>query len=414
MTRRLPLAGGSAAFVFASAIGPRIPLDNPENLGAQVLQRLQANHTETKGLLGKADERMGRAEQTLDEVKGNLDGFDARMFELEQKMARRGGGGDASQVKSWGQSFVESDSFKALAGSAEQRGRARVTVERKAITSVAASGDGLIARDYRVNDPVMLPKKRLVIRDLISPGQTSSNMVYYPRQTARTNNAAPVAEGARKPESQLTFETKQAPVVTIAHFVKAARQTLDDAPAMASIIDAELRYGLSDVEDTQFLFGDGTGQNLLGLMGQASAFTPPFAIVGATPIDRLLQAIAQAEAALLPATGIVLNVVDWLQLIGLKDGQGQYLSAGPFGPGNQRVLWDLPIAVTTQMPQNNFLVGAFRDGAQVFDRMEATVMISTENEDDFVKNMITVLCEERLAFAVKRPAAFVKGLLDPA
>jgi HK97 family phage major capsid protein len=63
------------------------------------------------------------------------------------------------------------------------------------------------------------------------------------------------------------------------------------------------------------------------------------------------------------------------------------------------------------MPEGMFLVGAFALGAQIYDRLTATVMISTENEDDFIRNLVTVLCEERLAFAVKRPAAFVKGQL---
>ena len=61
------------------------------------------------------------------------------------------------------------------------------------------------------------------------------------------------------------------------------------------------------------------------------------------------------------------------------------------------------------MAQNNFLTGAFNMAAQIFDRMDIEVLLSTENEDDFVKNMVTIRAEERLALAVYRPEAFVTG-----
>lgn len=59
--------------------------------------------------------------------------------------------------------------------------------------------------------------------------------------------------------------------------------------------------------------------------------------------------------------------------------------------------------------QGKFLTGAFQTGAQLFDREDANVVISTENADDFEKNLISIRCEERLALAVKRPEAFIYG-----
>ena len=401
ITTRRAVGAVHSSFLAACSIGGiRVALAPPDAGGVSELARgFEAATTEVK--------------RFATESKTKLQEFDARLSDVEQKGARRAGGG-LLETKSWGQSLVDSEQFKALAGSAEQRGKARIEVETKNILSTVGSGGALIAPDYRVAEPVGLPQKRLAIRNLVAPGQTNSNMVFWSRQTARTNNAASVAEGALKPKSEMTYELVQSPVVTIAHFTKTSRQMLDDAPAMQSMIDSELRYGLAEQEDSQLLFGNGTGQNLGGLMGYAAAFAAPFTSPAATPLDRIIQAVAQSELALFPASGMVLNPVDWYRMISIKDTTGAYLSAGPFGPADSRRLWDLPCALTTQMPQGSFLVGAFALGAQIYDRLTATVMISTENEDDFIHNLVTVLCEERLAFAVKRPTAFVKGqLVDP-
>jgi HK97 family phage major capsid protein len=54
-------------------------------------------------------------------------------------------------------------------------------------------------------------------------------------------------------------------------------------------------------------------------------------------------------------------------------------------------------------------VGAFRMAGTIYDRMQTEVLISSEDRDNFVKNMLTVRAEKRLAFAVKRPAALIYG-----
>ncbi|MCP5883109.1 phage major capsid protein, partial [Klebsiella pneumoniae] len=88
--------------------------------------------------------------------------------------------------------------------------------------------------------------------------------IQYFRELVYTNNAAPVAEGTRKPESDLTFEDAMARVIKIAHWIKATTEALDDVPALQSIIDQRLRYGLQFVEENQLLNGSGVGNNLNG------------------------------------------------------------------------------------------------------------------------------------------------------
>ncbi|ECI3334359.1 phage major capsid protein, partial [Salmonella enterica subsp. diarizonae] len=201
---------------------------------------------------------------------------------------------------------------------------------------------------------------------------------------------------------------KTAPVRTIAHTFKASRQILDDAKGLASYIDARARYGLRFKEELQLLSGDGTGANILGIIPQASTFSPKVTLASATAIDRMRLAILQAVLAEYPASGFVLNPIDWAAIELTKDGEGRYIIAQPVN-GSVARLWGLPVVETQAMTQNNFLTGAFSMAAQIFDRMEIEVLLSTENEDDFVKNMVTIRAEERLAMTVYRPEAFVTG-----
>lgn len=358
---------------------------------ADVVHRFDALHAEIKSHF----EASGR----------NLKDIDARLLEIEQKMARRGGGGGGEHgPTSWGRQVVQSEAFKSFA-SAGQRGR--VAIQVKQLTSASDSAGSLIT-PHRVSEPVLLPRQRPTIRVLLNQANTASNAIEFPKQTVRTLNAAPTTEGERKPESHLEFELETAPVRTIPHFIKASRQALDDAPQLMGIIDSELRYGLQLAEEEQILFGDGTGQNIEGIIPQATTYEVERNQAADSRFDTLAHAIAQAEAALLPATGIVMNNEDLKKLMTIKDGQGRYIGGGPFGP-SFATIWQLPAVGTPQMQSGEFLVGAFFDGAQIFDRLLAEVVISTENEDDFVKNMITIRAEERLALTVRRPQAFIYG-----
>jgi len=248
------------------------------------------------------------------------------------------------------------------------------------------------------------------VRDLITPGQMDGSVLEYVREKGFTNNAAPVAEGARKPESDIQLELISTTAKVIAHYAKASRQILDDAAQLRTYIDGRLRYGLAFKEEQQLLNGDGTGQNLLGIVPQATAYAAPGGITAVSPtaIDQMRFAMLQAALAEYPATGHVMNPIDWTRIETTKDSEGRYIIGNPQGTVSP-TLWGLPVVATQAMTVDKFLTGAFALGAQVFDRWQARVEIATENEDDFVKNLVSMLCEERLALAVYRPEAFVFG-----
>lgn len=337
----------------------------------------------------------------------------AELDELLQKFARRGGADEPSTPNTAGYGFIESEQYKSFASGGERlRAGQSLRVDVKAITSLVASGGTLIAPDRR-EGIIEIPQRPLRVRDLLAPGRTNSNLIQYFRELLFTNNAAPVAEGTLKPESNLTFEQRDAKVIKLAHWIKASTEILDDAPALQSTIDQRLRYGLDFVEDLQLLMGSGTGNNLAGIYTTAQAYAAPFAVTGATAIDILRLAFLQGELALLPADAAVLHPSSWARIELTKDTQGRYIIGNPQG-SLQPTLWGRRIVTTLAMPDQQFLAGNFRQSAQIFDREDANIVVSTENQDDFIKNMVTIMAEERLALADYRPEARIKGSLAPA
>ncbi len=376
-----------------------------KGIGDQIKSQAEATEKQIKASGTMSEETRAKVDELLIK-QGELN---ARLGEAEQKLvnASRGQQHQEEPQKSVGALVIESEEMKDMNSSF--RGSRRVSVPRAAITT--ATGGSLVA-PQRLDTIAAPPPRRLTIRDLVAPGTTESNSIEYIRETGFTNNARTVAENTAKPYSDLTFALATANVRTIAHLFKASRQMLDDAKALKSYIDGRARYGLMMAEEAQLLYGSGTGANLQGLMTVAQLYAAPtgVTVVGEQRIDRLRLALLQAELAEFPSDGIVLNPIDWAAIELTKDGEGRYIIGQP-QDGTTPRLWNRPVVSTQAMTQDDFLVGAFKLGAQIYDRMEIEVLISTENDKDFENNMATIRAEERLAFAIYREEAFVTGPL---
>ncbi|MEG3177043.1 phage major capsid protein [Sphingomonas sp. RB3P16] len=379
-------------------------------------QRLASALDEVKGFAtefktkSEAGEKVStETKEKADKALGELAGIRGEVTELSQKLAqlKRGGGDDnAPELKSLGHEVANHADIKAYA---EGGSKGTIGISVKAITSANGSGGSLIRPD-RQTDIVGLQRIGLRIRDLLTPGRTEGNAIEYAYQTARTNNAAGVAETAQKPESAYAWDVAAATVKTIAHWVPVSRQAMDDIPQLESLIDGELRFGLDDAEDTELLLGDGTGQHLNGLYTQATPYAAPIVIPGATRIDQLRLALLQVELADYAPDGIVIHPTAWTGIELTKDAAGGYIFANPQGLAGP-ILWGRPVVSTKRIGSGNFLTGAFKLAAQIFDRMETEVRISDQDRDNFIKNMLTVRAEKRLALVVRRPGALVKGAL---
>ena len=211
----------------------------------------------------------------------------------------------------------------------------------------------------------------------------------------------------------MTFSLANTPVVTLAHWVPASEQILDDAPALQQHLDSRLLYGLKLEEERELLQGDGTVGQLDGLIHNATAFYG--GSTNLSPLDALALSIAQLAASEYEPSGFVLNPADWWsdQIALKKDTLGRYLLGDPAEMAAP-VLWGLPCVVTNSMTKGKFLTLDAARAGYICDRQDPTVEISKEHADFFIRNMVAILCEERLALVIERGAAMIYGDLGNA
>lgn len=365
------------------------------------------------------------AEFVTKESRGTVAGVvpDERAAQHQQQQSR-------GPRKSIGQRMIESDDFKRLQ---ERQGNGVATLElaslfeeRTLVTTGSLPTDYLepqrIPGFQRPSDPFGS------LRDVLTVGQTNSDALIFFQETAFTNNAEVVGEATAtdgtsgtKPESALSFDQKTSAVETIAHWIPITKQTLWNAPELRTYIEGRLIDGLRMVEDDQLLNGDGSSGNMTGLLNVSGVQALDGTYFAANPVagagtdNELFNRILRARTLIATvgraqANFVVLNPMDHERLMVTTDAQQQYFGAGPFAAGNVPTLWGLRTVINENMAEGTALVGDGRQ-ATIWDRMQAQVSVGTIDKQ-FIRNMLTLLAEERVGLTVFRPQAFAEVELD--
>lgn len=373
---------------------------------------LDKKTTDLASAIDEAKKKLGEKADTTD-IDGRIKDMAAeikkatdRADEIERKANRAGlFGGPGSGAKHTGDLLAETDHFKSVQRAS---GKGTVNIEVKAITTPAAPAARNPLVSAQQAELVTRYDRPLMVRDLIPVGQTTSQLVEYGISGPLGSAAAVVAEGALKPESTASWTQAQAAVVTIAHWIPVSKQVYDDVPMLKSCIDSELRIGLEQAEENEILLGAGTTGHLNGLYTQRTAYSATGIPTAPTKVDHIRWAKLQVRKSFYPATAVVLNPEDWAAIELLKDTHGAYLNAA-VTTGAEPRLWGMRVVESDALAAGTFMVGAFALAAKIWDREQANVQISSEDRDNFVRNMLTLRGEERLALTVTRPSAFVGG-----
>lgn len=348
----------------------------------------------------------------IDDQKGELQKVIDQVVDLEQKGVKlRGQPGE-------GKSFIDmikgDDSYKALSSNSANRAEIEVTKsDLAAMKEVKVTSAGVVAPVY---DTTIQPgiRQELRIRDLLTAIPVTGQNYTYFRENLHTRGAGMVAEGGIKPTSDVTFESATDRVKKIAVWMPVTEEALADVPQMQGYIQELLRYDLKLEEENQILKGDGTGENLNGLMTQATIYDANLTKASDTSIDIVRRGIYQVrKQSKLSADGVVMSELDWMNIELQKDGENRYLFANLQGLVTP-ILWGRPVITSDSMDEGDadtggeFLIANFARAAILFDRMSYLFKMGLIN-DMFIKNMMALLAEERLGLGVRRKEALVKG-----
>lgn len=363
---------------------------------------------------GKMGETAKSNEAELKRLGDEQTKLSRQLMELQQKGIQHQ---DKPEEKTAGENLVEAENFKAFRDGSAQKARVEIAEQadkKKEAVNPITTPTGGIVQAYR--RPGIMPGafRPLTIEGLFPSLPISTNAFEYVQENEakNVNGAAFVAEGAQKPFGSTDFEAKTGTVKTIAHLARISKQLMADAPALVAYINQRLVYGVDLVVEDQLVTGDGTGQNLSGILhdGNYTVHGATKANLGKAPtiFDLILFAKAKVEDAFFRPNVILLNPIDWTSMLMEKNASGDYYLGHPASVA-PKYLWGLPVWTTPAITQGKFLVGDFNAAATLWTRQGMTVEMFEQDVDNVQKNLVTIRAERRLGFGVERAAALCGG-----
>lgn len=256
------------------------------------------------------------------------------------------------------------------------------------------------------------PRRQPFMRELVRVLPTGNLYIAWAEIKNPDGGAGSVAEGAAKPQADFDIVEATAKVEKIAVWMKASKESLADIAFLQAEINSELRELLELELDTQILSGDGVAPHLKGILTYVPAFTTGGGFSGSIPFanqyDAIVAAISQVQQANFNPNAVIVNPIDYYKLMLTKDTQGNYIRPQFMADGSY-VIAGLRVVANNGVAVGTFVVGDFTK-SNLAVREEINFQIGYVN-DDFTKNLVTILAELRAVHYIKsnHVKAFVKG-----
>lgn len=261
------------------------------------------------------------------------------------------------------------------------------------------------------------------VRDLMNVVPVDAGTIKMLREAGFTITNTPMVPENVDPASvtSITNSTLGLTLVTvdiknIATKVTLPEQYLQDIPQAEQFLEYRLESMGLDVEDSQLLNGDGTGNNILGFYGDSACQSNLWSdgAVGDTQIDAVLNAIILSWLANFEPDAHVMHPQVWGPMVKSKDANKAYLIPQVHQQNAPKVLWGKPVVLTPGAPTGKVLTSSFGASAAIFDRQQPTIYMSRDHGTNRDNNLVTFFLNSRVALGKYRPEATVRTTLDEA
>lgn len=286
-------------------------------------------------------------------------------------------------------------------------------INRKAVGPLTSTG---VAPHYDMaidNQLSVEPRSQTVIRQYANVASISSRSLTYAEFNPGNEEAEWVPEGGLKPMMSGTLAEITINAGKVALGTKVTEETLSDLPQLVAEVRAEIINRIGLKEEEGILSGTGTGGQIKGIAADIPAFSlTNMKVEKANTYDVIVsmytQVVSMSNMAYRPNI-VLMHPLDYAQMQLTKDVNGQYLR--PFRVGDE-LIQGLRIETSTAIAQGDIWVGDF-NYLNIRDVWTLTITLGWEN-DDFTKNMVTILGEKRLMVYIKKQykTAFVKDKIQ--
>ena len=374
------------------------------------VEEVKSLNAKIEGLTTQLDEAKsaGATLEYVEKMQLQLDKLDMK---LQKKTIQNGTAASLdSELKSMFSEKSFSDQIELLKKSSGNN----VNLDVKAATSITLGSYAGTSLTTEIDRSIVGPQTNMpFFRDIVNVAPIRGNKVTWINKSAVSNGAGMTAEGAAKTQISWTYSEESADVKKITAYVKVSKEALDDLDFLRSEINTDLRQEIELKLDEQIAEGSGVGQNLKGILTYAPTFAVAgtslaAAVDGANRLDVLRSSVALIRKAKFRANYIAINPVD-AALMDMEKGDDNHYILPPFVTADGTRVAGTTVIESFSIDEGSFLVGDFTK-SNLRIREEININLGYEN-DDFTKNMVTILAEMRAVHYIKlhHVPAFVKG-----